>query len=166
MAVPDLTVPEPLVRRAISDAVLTRLGALAETTVYDGEIPTQPPVKITNGAPDPSGRPGRYVVLFPSPGTPTSDGADLADTHVDLTITYLLHAAAGWRRDCEQLVGDIDALLHRWSPDPVDELAGCAISGMRPPAGYDPGPLRFVRALEEQPARFWTPLQYQLTATR
>lgn len=162
--------PAPLSRRLITDQILARLTAgLAPVQVFDAELldrttgqpVTAPVITGPDGQPDPSGRVAKHTVLYPWPGDPSTD-ADLADAHVDLDLIYQVNAIAGWRPDCEQLIDDVDAVLHRWAP--VIEGAEC--SGMRPPVGFRPGAIRRIDAERPAPPRFWVPLQYQLRITR
>lgn len=147
-------------RKALLDAVVGRLEGVSGLSVYPGEIPTPVPVIVTDGAPDPSGRAAPYVVVYPSPGTPSRDGTDLAETHEDLEWMLQLIVAAGYLADLVWTIDQIDEALHNWSPT----IDGVSCNGLRPPDGYDPGPSRRNDAAE--PPRHWSPLQYRLTATR
>lgn len=157
----SVTPASPISRRLITEQILARLQLLeddgTDTSVYDGEVPDQPPTVEDNPT-----RIAPYVVLFPSPGAPIIDQADLGGENLDLTLTYQLHAAAGWRMSCEDLIDRVHALLFRWSPT----LAGYGFGWMQPPPGYDPGPIRRADQPAAQAPRFWSPLQYQLQVTR
>lgn len=151
-------------RLPFTEALLERLGTLTGVKVYDGEIPIEdpPPVLVNSltGDLDPAGRIAPYVVLFGGSGTPVAGGEDLASTHMDLTITFLLHAAAAYSTDCQDLADRVHGLLFRWTPS-VD---GYACSQLQPPPGYDPGPARENTTLK--PVRFWLPMQYRLNVSR
>ncbi|MCZ4497892.1 MAG: hypothetical protein JWQ74_445 [Marmoricola sp.] len=147
-------------RKALLDQTHARLAGVSGLSVYNGEIPGSPPVKMTGGVADPSGRVAPYVVLWPSPGTPTREGRDLADTHQDLDWLIQLHVVAGYLEDLIFAVDQVDARLHNWAPT-IDDVG---FNGLRPPAGYDPGPSRRNDSVD--PPRHWQPLQYRLTATR
>lgn len=141
-------------------AFAARLDAIGGLGVYRAEVPGKPPVKVTDSAPDASGRVAPYVVIYPSPGTPTRGGHDLADSHEDLDWLVQLIVAAGYLEDLLHAVDRIDAQLHMWAPT----ISGISCNGLRPPPGYDPGPSRRNDAVD--PPRHWLPLQYRLTATR
>lgn len=146
-------------RKALADALRAWLVAgLSGVTVYDGEVDPRPPVIQKNGHPDQSGRVAPYVVVYPSPGTP-SDEADVADTYVDLVWTVQLTLAAGYSADLLNLIDRVDFLVYRWSPT----FEGLATGRLRPPPGFDPGPIR--RDDARTPPRSWVPLQYVLQVT-
>ena len=147
-------------RKALLDALEARLSGYSWLTVYPGEVTSPPPILgAADGTPDPYGRVSTYAVLFPSPGTPNSD-ADLADAHQDLDWTVQISVVSGYLPDLLYGIDQMDGLLHMWAP----VIDGIACDGLRPPAGYDPGPAR--RSDEISPPRFWVPMQYRLTATR
>lgn len=160
--VPYVPDADPIERRLATDAVLARLQTLTGVTVYDAEVPTDPPlITHADGTVDAAQRVAPYVVLFPLPGAPSADG-DLADTDLDLVITWQIDAAAGYRRDLEHLIDRVDALLRRWAP----AVDGCTVSGLRHPIGFAAGAIRPATAATPQPPRFWLPLQYQTHITR
>lgn len=151
-------------RRAVALAIGERLLQVTNATGYFGQIgalnglpgatvspPADPPPK---GGPDKRVQP--YFVLEPGAGTPR-DELDLADTVVDLTIPFVVRAAAGDVEDLLALIDRIDALLYRWAP----LVAGIRCGPLRPPPGAVP-PLLVDDSFK--PARHYTPLAYQLTA--
>lgn len=140
--------------RLITEQLLTRLRTLTAVEVYDAEVPAHPPAL----AGDDEGRVGPYVVAYPSAGTPTSE-TDLADSSDDLVYTFQLTCAAGYRADCEYLIDRVRPLMRSWAP----VLDGVNFGLVRPPVGYDPGPIR--RDQDVTPPRFYVPLQYRTTAT-
>lgn len=153
--------PDPVIsRRQLTELTLARARALVPSaTVYDAEVPDHPPLmQLATGASDPSGRVAPYVVVYPWAGRPTGE-ADLADCYVDLVYGIQLTCAAGFRADLDHLVDTIHGGFFRWAP----VITGVHVGGFRPPEGFDPGPHR--RDDTVSPPRFWTPLQYQLTAT-
>jgi hypothetical protein len=141
-------------RRLITDAVFAQLETLTGVTAYRGEVPDHPPA-LTG---DPDGRVAAYVVLYPFGGTPGPE-VDLGDTAVDLVYTCQVTCAAGYPTDCEYLVDRVHPLLYRWAP----AVAGLVCGPLRPPAGFDPGPVR--RDDQPSPPRFYVPLQFRSLVT-
>lgn len=146
--------PNPVRWKLITDAVIVRAQTLANVTVYRVEVNTEPP-KIPN---DPEGRVARYITIQPLLRG-LGPNPDLGDTAVDLTYGFQATCVAGYAADCEYLVDQVDALLYRWIP----AVAGLVFGAFRPPAGYQPGPVR--QDNDVRPPRFWVPLQYQIVAT-
>lgn len=144
-----MTVP----RMALAAAVKARLETLAGVTVYDGEVPSRPPV-----IPDGTGRVMPYVVIYPSPGRPHDD-ADLGECNDDLDWTVQVTCAAGHVRDLLDLVDRVHSLLHRWAP----VVDGVNVGRLQWPRGYDAGPSR--RDEDVDPPRHFLPLLYVLAAT-
>lgn len=158
----------PISRRLLAQAVGTRLVGVTNATGYFGKVsaltglpgvvgtPDSPPPKSTT---DPRVRP--YFVVFAGAGTPGVAGAeqetDLCDSFVDLTMPFQITAAGGDIDDVLALVDRIDALLFRWTP----VVAGVQCGRLRPPPGYNPGPV--LTDKDFTPHRLFTPLQYQLT---
>lgn len=136
----------------ITSAIEARLDTLTGVAVYRSEVDSTPPL-LPN-----SDRVAPYVVLYPFPGKP-GPGGDLAGASDDLEFTCQVSCAAGYSRDCEQLVDRTYALLYRWTPT----VAGIVLGQLIPPPGYDPGPVRTDRTIT--PPRFSVPLQYRLIAT-
>jgi hypothetical protein len=153
----------PISRRVLLNQTVTRLEALPgpgpTVTVYKGEIPAEPPVIITAGNPDPSGRVAPYAVVYVLGGSPDIE-PDLGDANDDLATGIQVTVAAGYEEDALATIDRIHAHLYRWTPN----LGSGVIAGrMRPPPGFDPGPVR--RDDQPKPPRFWLPLLYTLTAT-
>jgi hypothetical protein len=147
-------------RRLLTNAIFDRLDTLLiGVTIYKGEVPEAPPLIQLPGGPDPSGRVAPYIVLYPSPGRPYDEEADLGDSNVDLDWQFQATVAAGYIDDLNETVASADDLLFRWSP----VVAGAVVGRLRPPLGFDPGPTR--RDKDFTPNRFFVPLLYQLTAT-
>jgi hypothetical protein len=142
-------------RKVLGDLFEARMKLLTGVTIYRGEIPTDPPA-IPD---DPSGRVAPYVVIFGSAGSPDID-PDLGDENDDLLWTAHLICSAGWEADAQQLIDRIHSHIYRWSPTTT---GGVSFGRLRPPPGYDPGPVRCNETVK--PPRFWSPLQYQLPLT-
>lgn len=151
-------------RRALLNAVGTRLVAVTNATGYVGQIgamyglpgitgtPADPPPKSSS---DPRIRP--YFILEPGAGAPTGE-ADIADCYVDLDWPFTVRAVAGDPNDLLALIDRIDALLWRWSPGQVgDAHTGRVLHqpGYMPPVIPD---------TNQTPHRHFSPLQYRLTA--
>lgn len=147
-------------RRALTGAVKVRLDGVADLTVYRGEVPAKPPVIQTDDEDDDSLRVAPYAVLYPSPGTPSPAGQEYAETYTSLDWLIQVTVAAGYSEDAEAAVDRVDNQLLGWAPT----IASIACDALRPPLGFDPGPMR--RSDEVEPPRFYLPLQYVLTATR
>lgn len=157
-------------RRTLGDLLDARLKARLGAgddgplvLVYRGEIVAgdqadQPQPIVTDSAPDPSGRVGPYVVHYTGVGSPGIE-VDLAEGGDDLLWSPLLHVSGPYDGDAAQTYDRVHAALYRWQP----VLAGFAFGLMKPPPGYDPGPLR--RDDKIQPPRFWTPMQMQVAVT-
>lgn len=141
-------------RYLLLQAIKTRLEtAVTNCEVYLGEPTDVPRIGST-----------QYVVphaaLYPSPGTP-SDEQDVADTATDLDWLFQVTLAAGFVNDLTALVTRVDDVLYRWTP----AVPGLVCGPVKPPPGFDPGPLRFDR--DVTPHRPYLPLQYgtRVTAT-
>lgn len=152
--------------RLLGDAIFARLQTLTGVSVYRGETPQDEAVPLIEGddGPDPARRVAPFIVHFDGAGVPVLPGqADVADRHNDLGQIHMFHCVAGYETDCTHLVGRLRALLFRWTPTATGELAGMAFGRMRPPPGYDPGPVRLNDSVT--PPRFWLPQQYRLDTT-
>lgn len=136
----------------LTDAVFARLNTIAGITWYRIEVPDNPPV--LSG----SDRVAPYGVLYPFPGNP-GPGGDLGDVSDDLDVTWQVTVAAGFGPDCERAVDRVHQSLYLWTPT----VTGVVLGALKPPPGYDPGPVRVDRTIA--PPRFSVPLQYRLTAT-
>lgn len=148
-------------RRALSAAVEARLRSIPRlAVVYVGTVTGDVPVQTTSGRPDPGGIVATYAVLYPGAGRPTTDGEDLAETSEDLDWSCQVTVAGGTSDNVLAGVDAVHGALHRWRPPSVD---GLNTTGLVPPEGYDPGPVRLSPGIT--PARFYLPLQYRLTAT-
>lgn len=143
-------------RRALTGAVAARLdpAALKLSRLYRGEV-TDPAV-LDDG----SGRVKPYAVVWPSPGTPSLDADDAADTITSLDWLVQVTVAAGRQEDALAAVDRVDVRLLGWAP----VIDGIACSRLRPPTGYDPGSMRLD--VDKNPPRHYLPLLYRLTATR
>lgn len=136
-------------RKALSDAVKARAATITNCTVYLGE-PTNVPA--TNGFVVP------HVALYPGTGTP-SDEQNQADTSEDLDWLLQVTVVAGYVDDLMALLTRVDAAFYRWTPT----VTGLVSGPLRPPLGYEPGPVRFDR--DVTPHRPWLPLQYATRIT-
>ena len=149
----------------VTDVILARLRLLEGVSVYDSGVDTPLPISTdADGAPDPLGRVGKYVVLYPGGtlGVGSDEEADAADAHVDRLWTGSLVCSSGWRRDTQALVDDVHDLLYRWVPT-IPEHPELRCGRMKPPPGYNPGDMR--RNDQVEPPRFWLPLQWRLPIT-
>lgn len=148
-------------RKVLGDLVDTQLKTITGLKVFRGEVNEPLPLIQKGNGPDPSGRVAPYVVHYTGAGSHDVAGErDVADTHEDLLWTVHLIVAAGYDADCAHIIDRVDAALFRWTPP---ASAGIAFGQMRPPPGYDPGPIRINEQV--RPTRFWLPLQYQLPVT-
>lgn len=143
-------------RAAVTDALLARLRTLEPSgvSVYDGEVPTDPPT--VEG--DEDRRVAPYVVVYGGGGLPRLLDDSVTGTLDDLTTSFQLTCAAGYAGDLRWLVDLVHPLVYLWSPA-VPVVAG----RFRVPDGYDPGTARRDEAV--RPVRHWLPLQYQLDTT-
>jgi hypothetical protein len=136
-----------------------------ETRLKGGLPTTSPPTKGYLSEPvdvprlGGSGHVQRYWVLHPFAGTSVTD-QDFAGISVDIDWTFQLTLAAGYSRDVYALVDLVRSLFHRWAP----EVEGYVCGELRPPPGFDPGPVRLDRDVE--PYRPYLPLQFRTTITR
>lgn len=146
-------------RKVLSDLVDTRLKTLTGVAVYRGEVPGQPPVIVTGGQPDSSGRVGPYVVQYGGAGGPSAEADDVAYSHSDLVWPFQVTCAHGWEPDCLHLVDRVYALLFRWVP----VLEGLNFGQVLPPPGFDPGTAQLDRTVK--PARHFVPLQFLMPVT-
>jgi hypothetical protein len=138
-------------RKALSDAVKARAATITNCVVYLGE-PTN--------VPNTSGFTVPHIALYPGTGTPSVE-QDIADTAVDLDWLLQITVAGGYVDDVLALATRVDAAFYRWTPT----VTGLVCGPLKPPAGYDPGPVRFDR--DVTPHRPFLPLQYttRITAT-
>lgn len=161
-----IAISRRLLGAAVFDRLTTLLAAGSDgplVLVYRGDIVAgdqvdQPQPVETSAAPDPSGRLGPYVVVYSGVGSPGLE-PDLGEAGQDLLWSCLLHVSGPYDADTAQTVDRVHAALYRWQP----VIAGLSCGLMKPPPGYDPGPLRFDATV--QPPRFWTPLQWQVPVT-
>lgn len=148
-------------RKKLGDLVIAHAETLTGVKVYRGQVDSALPIIQTNGANDPSGRVAPYLVFYLGAGAPSLE-EDVADANVDLLWSFQVNCAAGFEQDCARLIDRVDALFYRWSP-PRGSIPGLVFGRMKPPPGYDPGPVRLNDAVN--PPRFWLPRQYQLPVT-
>lgn len=154
-------------RRLLLVAIATRLAAVEHATGYMGQIgakyglpgvagtPEEPPTKSGTDL-----RVQPYFILEPGIGRPMVGEDSLggpADTFRDVDAPYVVRAAAGDVQDLLALVDRIETALRGWVP----AVAGFQCGPVVPQPGYDP-PLLPDNAIT--PPRFFTPLQYRLTA--
>lgn len=157
-------------RRLILVAVATRLAAVEHATGYVGQIGAKNGLPGVTGTPaDPPPKSGTdlrvtpYFILEPGVGAPLAAEASLGgplDAFRDVDASYTIRAAAGDVNDLLALVDRIDACLRPaggWGP--VVEGAVCGL--LVPQPGYTP-PMPLDHSV--QPPRWFTPLQYRLTA--
>lgn len=143
-------------RTPLLAAVEQRLAGLNQVPLFLGRAGDVPTVEG-----DPLGRAAPYLVLHPWLGNVSTE-QNLAETTVDLEWGFQLTVASGFVRDTMAVVGDADALLHRWVlelPDEFDAVAGM----LTPPPGYQP---MLLTDSDVSPHRFYVPLQYGTTITR
>jgi hypothetical protein len=153
------TVPTNVVDR-IPFVLATRDRLVAEIPTA-GPPPTHGYLSEPVGVPaDADGRIERYWVLHPYAGAPSVE-ADVADAGIDLTTGLQVTVAAARPLDVLDLATRVDAALFRWAPDLLG--VGLLAGPLRPPPGFDPGPVRVDE--DFKPHRYWLPLQYQLTIT-
>lgn len=140
-------------RRLLANAVHDRLATVSNVTLYRGEV-----TGTVATIPDSGGRVKPYLVEYFSPGTPSAD-QDLGDEHEDLDWLIQVTCVAGYDVDLFALIDRVDDALYRWAP----VIAGVQCSGLKPPLGFDPGPIR--RDPDVTPNRLYVPLQYRTLAT-
>lgn len=162
--------PVTISRRLLANAVATRLVGVTNASGYYGQVGralTLPAPSGWSADPQPKSatdvRVRPYFVLYPGAGGQGPD-PDLADTAVDLTQPFQITAAAGDVEDLLALVDRIEARLLRWTPDLGTAGAGLHIGYLRRPPGV-PATAPVLTDTQHSPARHYTPLQYQLTAT-
>lgn len=147
----------PIERQPLLEAIKTRL---------EQQVPQSSDVHISQATGVAMSEDGKhakpYHVLHLSPGTPSTE-ADLADRGIDLDITIQITCAAGWAKDAEQLIEDTWNALHRWRPVVTFADRPWQCGPLKPPAGYDPGPLRWDK--DVQPHRPFLPLQFRTRIT-
>lgn len=143
-------------RLAITHALKDRLvGLLGAHAVFVAEIPDQPPVLVTDGAPDPSGRVAPYAIIWPGAGRPDLNPS-LEATPTDHLWAGQVTFAAGFADDLLALLDDAIPLLNLWVP----VIDGITCGPMRPTPGADPGPIRPER--DARPPRFSLPTLWRL----
>lgn len=139
-------------RTALLELVKARLTSrLAGVPQYVGEAGDVPAI---NG--DPARRVVGYYVLYPFGGNPAAERA--IDDHVDVDVQWGLQitCAGGFVNDALSIAQRVESALFGW------RLGTPMASGkLRPPDGYDPGPVQVDR--DTSPHRFWVPLQYGTT---
>lgn len=139
-------------RRLLVAAVDNRLHSISNLAVYLRTVDPKPP---TISDTDQRVRP--YVVQHPAPGM--TDDIRLGGTRNGLTWTTQLTVVAGTPDALDVVVDAITDRIDNWRPkfsgDHTNTLVG------RLHLLNDPGPTR--RDDNESPARYWTPLIYQLT---
>lgn len=142
-------------RTVLNAALWDQLATVSGATKWAGE-PTLP-LPLVPGS---DGRVAPYLVFWPSFGTP-SDEQNLNDTSVDVDWLIQVTCAAGTDDAVAALATRVDAALYRWVP----VINGLVCGPMKPPSGYDPGPIRLDRNVN--PHRPFLPLQYRsiITAT-
>lgn len=168
MPIPASPTSETSPRRTLILAVATRLTGVANATGYLGQIgaknglpgitgtPADPPTKSATDL-----RVKPYFVLEPGVGAPTTGDGSIAgpfDPFRDLDDPFTIRAAGGDVQDVLALVDRIDDLLHGWVPVVG---GGWKCGPVVPQPGYSPQLLPDVGVA---PTRFFTPLQYRLTA--
>lgn len=138
-------------QQLVTDAVIARL-ATTGFIVYRAEVATTVPVQPATG------RIAPYLVAYPF-GKAGGPDPDLGDSTNDLTYTVQVTCVAGFSADTEYVVDQVNGILNRWTPT----VTGMVCGTLRPPPGYDPGPVRPDYTVT--PPRFWVPLQYRTTVT-
>ncbi|WP_154402727.1 hypothetical protein [Nocardioides speluncae] len=150
----------PISREELYAAAVDRVTLLPGITVYQGEVPAQPPVTLDSGGePDPAGRVAPYAVLYGSAGAPTAGGASLNDCGDHLDWTLPVTVAAGYQRDLLDAIDLVHNQLYRWHPT---GLTGFVTDGFRPVPGFNPSTRRDD---DVDPPRHFLPLLYRLIAT-
>lgn len=121
-------------RLAVAEAIETRLSTLTGLSVYVGEVPGQPPVQDNSG-----GRVAPYAVIFPSPGRPdVNPGLEATfETGGDFLWTGQITFTAGYAADLLDTLDQAIPLL-QFSP----EVPGLDCGFLRPPPGFNAGPIR------------------------
>lgn len=140
-------------RAVLTTVARVQLDTVTGATKWLGEPSSPLPL-----VPRSDGRVQPYVILWPSPGTPSAE-QNMADTSVDLDWLIQITCAAGYLADLLALVNRVDAAFYRWQP----VIDGYACGPFKPPTGYDPGPARLDRSVT--PHRPFLPLQYRTTIT-
>ncbi|HEX8489317.1 MAG TPA: hypothetical protein VF642_12285 [Propionibacteriaceae bacterium] len=140
-------------RAVLTAAAKARLDTVTGATKSVGE--PRGPLPLIPGS---DGRVKPYAILWPGAGTPGPE-LDLGDTVVDLDWLIQITCAGGFVEDVQALVTRVDAAFYRWTP----VIEGLSCGPFRPPAGYDPGPVRLDISIS--PNRPFLPLQYRTTIT-
>lgn len=132
---------------AHATAVLALLNAVPGLTVYDGEVPTTPPV-------DSDGRVHPYAVLYA--GTATNTRSTLNGASTVFQWPFQVTVVGGDRQRCSWAAGKVTGAL-------VDQRI--TVTGFTTGLiGHDPGPdLR--RDDVEMPPRHYQPLLFSVTST-
>lgn len=143
------------VRHPLGVALDALLATVTGLTVFPGEVPDKPPLISKAGIPDQAGRVAPYAVTYTGGGildpNPSLDG-NPADLLWGAQVTF----AAGYRADLEDLLDRALPVLRAWAP----VISGVQFGRMRPPAGFDPGPIRRDDAV--RPPRFYLPTLWEL----
>lgn len=135
----------------LTEAALTKLELITGLTVYEGEVPSDPPRTAGPGSPV-----ARYAVLYMGPGqVPASDRyANHAST--DLDVTFWVTCVAGDPRSANWVASQVRS-----------KLTGLRILGVnsgRLREVTDPGPVRLDKEVPGD-LRWFSPLQYRLATT-
>lgn len=132
---------------AAREAVLARLDPIANITVYDGEVPTTPPV-------DAEGRVHPYLVLYPGGGNATRTALDATSS---LTAwSFQVTAVGGDPQRClwaaaaaASALVDVRLAIPDWVCAPLEQ---------------QPTP-DMARDDKPRPPRFYVPLRFSTVAT-
>lgn len=148
-------------RLPVMDAIADRLEDVPGLTVYRGEITDVPPILVTDGEPDESGRVAPYAVVWGPVGRPDAN-PNLAATIGgprrlgDILLTGQITFAAGYVTDILALLDDAIPLLQLWTP----VIPGLKCGRLRQQPGFDPRTPRPDG--DVRPPRFMTPWLWQL----
>ena len=131
--------------RTHRDAILARLQTAPNLTVFDGEVPSTPPL-------DGDGAVKPYTVLWGGGGEPLP--SSLAWKHEDLDLPFQVTCAGGDLTRCLWALDTARGVLL----DQVLIVPGRSLGPIRPDG--NPGPPRLDDDVE--PSRHWVPALFRL----
>lgn len=145
-------------RRILGDAVMARLGTIANLSTYRGEVPATPPTISTDDL-----RVKPYAVFYPTGGLPGFDPRLGGDSN-GLSWKFQITCVSGRESDVEQLVDVVANKFELWTlvpnldvmPADLRFIGRCRQINDPPPAQRDDAPT---------PARFWSALLYEIPLT-
>jgi hypothetical protein len=135
----------------LTEATLTKLKQITGLTVYEGDVPADPPRTAGAGSPV-----AHYAVLYIGPGQVSASDRYANHASTDLGVTLWVTCVSGTPRGANWVTTQVRS-----------KLTGSRILG--PQHGRltevtDPGPVRLDKEVPGD-LRWFSPLQYRLATT-